>query len=833
MADTLYDTLGSFGQGINSGVDPLLLAKNQAAFADNGTFRGDFLRTLPAFKTISLSYASSLIQTGFQAGWFQGAGYYKPDYGSESIPIAVAGRIYLFTPDNSGGGVISEITIPGDPNPSTPQQGWFCQAENFLIWNDGLTLPFFYDGANSRRSNGPSMVLGIVSIAATVPVIGGSVNLILNDVYNGPLNQNILIGGANYVVTGFAAGGTPSYGVTLVNLDDTAGDTVASGENLVVQPANLGKVVSSAAHSTTIPYNGLNYPAVDIVITAPVPAGLPAGNSGQVSIEGVNAFVNSKSGNAMTVFSLSVFTVNNGDTVTWVGNNSPNVTVATLAAGFDVPAVGSPVDVVLSLPYTGAVGQVVFIGTGQYQITAVSNVTPPTGNQIIVENLSDTAGNTIPVGTELTTLPELPAGRMLVYEGGRVNEALTDARSFIIGDIEGGSSGSPTYDFRDSVLKITETLIFSNGGKFRVPSSGTQIQAMSGIALLDNSLGQGPVQIFTNNTVFSCNLPTDRSTWQSLTTPILPPSVIGAGGAGQEAVSLSNGDLIFRSSDGLIRSLLMARLDFNQWGNTPISREVDRILAGENPSLLNYSTTADFDNRFIMGAGLQQSPRGVYSTRMVALNFDPISSLRGKDPAIYDGQWDGLNILQLVEGFFNGVDRCFAICLSSDLTQIEIHEILTTDASTVDDTSTPIALTFESPVLFNYLPSQNNPKPSNPGHNYLQLSYGEIYVDSLVGDTGFQAFYKPDQWPSWVPWYSWTEKYNPEPKQGDPGFRPRIGLPAPEIGPSDETNARPLREGFCFQFKLVITGKCRFLGGGFSAEIKPQPKFAKPTFNSP
>jgi len=356
---------------------------------------------------------------------------------------------------------------------------------------------------------------------------------------------------------------------------------------------------------------------------------------------------------------------------------------------------------------------------------------------------------------------------------------------------------------------------------------------MSGIALLDNSLGQGPVQVFTNDSVFSCNIPVDRSTWQNLTTPLLPASVLGAGAASQASVSLANGDLIFRSADGLIRSLLMARLDYNQWGNTPISFEVSRILEGENTSLLNYSTTAVFDNRFLMGAGLQQTTRGVYSTKLVALNFDPISSLRGKDSSIYDGQWDGLNVLQLVEGFFNGVDRCFAICLSQDLTQIEIHEILTTDAANFDDVDTPITLSFESATLFNYLPSQANPRPANLAHDYLQLSYGELYVDSFVADTQFQAFYKPDQWPNWVPWYSWTEKFNPNPKQGDPGFRPRMGLPIPDIKPCDETNERPLREGFCFQVKLVITGKCRFLGARFSADIKPQPKFAKPTINLP
>ena len=315
----------------------------------------------------------------------------------------------------------------------------------------------------------------------------------------------------------------------------------------------------------------------------------------------------------------------------------------------------------------------------------------------------------------------------------------------------------------------------------------------------------------------SCQAPVDRTTWKNLTNPILTTALIGSGACSQDSVSPASGDLLFRSSDGLIRSLLMARLDFNQWGNTPISREVTRVLSQEDLSLLAFSTSTVFDNRFLMGAQMKQAQRGVYSSSLVALNFDPISSLRGKDPSIYDGQWGGLNILQLVSGFFNGVQRCFAICLSQDLTQIEIHEILTTDAADYDDGNTPISPYLESPVLFGPAVNQK--------HDYLRLLYGEIYVDSLVGTVQFQAFYKPDQWPNWVPWHSWTQTFTPG---TDPGFRPRVGLPEPDATVFDVANNRPLRQGYNFQFKLMATGKFRFLGGQFEAVVIDQPEHLEP-----
>jgi hypothetical protein len=274
-------------------------------------------------------------------------------------------------------------------------------------------------------------------------------------------------------------------------------------------------------------------------------------------------------------------------------------------------------------------------------------------------------------------------------------------------------------------------------------------------------------------------------------------------------------------------------LDFNQWGNTPISREMDRVVQAENAALLPFCSSVEFDNRYLKLASFVQGTRGTYATSLIALNFDPISSLRGKDPALWDAQWEGLNVLKIVAGFFNGIKRCFAVCLSQDLTQIEIHEILPSSSSqTQDDGTTPISKSIESSVLFNYSLGPHNPRPANPNHDYLRLSYGEIYVDRITADTEFQVYYKPDQWPNWVLWHSWTEKFNPNAKQPDPGFRPRIGLPEPSEKVFDKTNDRPLWQGFSFQVKIVSNGG-RLLGARFSAEVIPQPKFAVPTFTKP
>jgi len=819
----VFDYLASFPMGMNSGDDPLLLPKSQLSFALNGTLRGDFFWQRPAFNNLTLIFPDPFTQTNFQTGFYQGTGYYQPDTGPESIAIQIGGHQFLATPDSSGNALISEITIPGDSDSSTQAQAWPIQAENFLIFNNGLDLPVFYDGTTSRRSFGNNaQVVGTVQTGTpiTVPAIGASVDLPLASNYTGPVNQSILIGQAVYIVTAVNKN-TPSYQIVLQNLYDPDPNHL-EGVDIVYSPALLG--VGN--------WGGTDYDIVSFTCGI-LPNFVQVG--GQVSLSfatitkptvvTITKLLKDKFGRLTGIAfkpGIPKLTQKLVTVATYLGYTGVTPTVGTLFNGFIVPATGATATILVNTGFSGVPYQIYLIGNGQYELISISALSPGQGNSITVENITDGSASIVNL-TNLTTLPELPAGRSLAYGMGRVWESLPDGSSFLAGDIVGGTSGSPRYNFRDAVLKTVENSYLFEGGTFHVPGNPGGIRAMQFVALLDVSLGQGPLQLFTPQSAFACQAPPDRSTWQSLTYPILTQSLVGAGAASQAAICQANGDIIFRAADGTIRSLLMARLDFNRWANTPISFEMSRVLNVENNSLLGYSvaTPTPFDNRALFGTGLTQAARGVYATSLIAQNFDPISSLKGEGDSIYDGQWTGLNVLGLVNGSFSGVQRCFAICLSQDLTQIEIHEILPSNgptASNYDDETVPIPSYFESPVL-----DFGDHKKGQ--RNYHRLSYGEIYVDQIVGPVQFQAFYKPDQWPAWVPWYSWTQNFTPA---TDPGFRPRVGLPIPDGTVFDTVNNRPLREGYWFQFKLVMTGPGRFLGARFSADVIPQPQFAVP-----
>jgi hypothetical protein len=501
-----------------------------------------------------------------------------------------------------------------------------------------------------------------------------------------------------------------------------------------------------------------------------------------------------------------------------------NSTTTAGATPITIPAINSTVAGVTFTSFVGLnVGDVVTIG--QYGMFAVQN-TPGSTVDLLNVNAGP-IGTQIPVGATVSWVHQtgfqLPPGRMGVYGQGRVWESLIDGKQFVAGDIRGGASGTAAQNYRDAVLSITENLYIVGGGTFSVPGSLGSITGMRFIANLDTSLGQGPLQVLTAKNIFSCNAPVDRLTWQTMTTPILTEALITNGGKGQDSTVVANSDLLFRSIDGL-RSETLARRDFDVWGNTPISEEVDDVLRQDDPGLLRFASAIVFDNRYLLTVHPVSGPNGVSFKGIVPLNFDPVSSLRGKLPSVYDaGIWNGLNVLSLVLGEFNDVERAFAFVWNDLTSSIEIWEILKENKANLADNNgvadVPITLRVDSASLKF---GQDDPR----GRQLLRLLDGELQVEDLVGTVCFDVYYKPDQYPVWIPWFAWCECQDTSVPNSKPGFRPRMGLGEPNAKVYDVSNNRPLREAYTFQVRIIIRGHCTLIGARFKAVTIPQPSFA-------
>lgn len=400
---------------------------------------------------------------------------------------------------------------------------------------------------------------------------------------------------------------------------------------------------------------------------------------------------------------------------------------------------------------------------------------------------------------------ELPVGTIMEYALGRIWVALPDRRSFVAGDLVYSSSGTPTYGYRDAVLKFTENEFLNEGGAFAVPVDAGRINAIRYIPNLDTSLGQGPIEIFTANGAFSVNAPFDRSTWNALQYPIQSVSLASPGALSQNSTVRINGDIWFRGEDG-IRSFIVARRDFGMWGNVPMSEEMQRLLKYDGLNLLEYSSAVLFDNRLLMTATPQwDATHGCWHKALAVLDFNLLSSMGQRSPPAWDGMWTGLRILQIVTGEYQGVQRCFAFALNDD-SEIELWE-LTKDAH-FDFVSGQGDLRITSALetrLFDYA-SANSLKA---------LERGDVALEDLMGTVDATLKYRTDDMPCWKDWHEFevcatSSECAPEEcltlDQFQKSYRSRITFPKPAENVCEDSQARPANLGFTNQVRLEWTG---------------------------
>lgn len=396
---------------------------------------------------------------------------------------------------------------------------------------------------------------------------------------------------------------------------------------------------------------------------------------------------------------------------------------------------------------------------------------------------------------------EVPVGTVMEYNNGRLWVALPDGKSFVAGDLAYSVTGT-TYD----VLTFTENTFINGGGAFAMPSNAGFITAMKTIALQDSTLGQGPLQVFATNGTASMNAPFDRTQWQNLDSPIASVSILSAGPTSQEGTVNVNGDLWYRAADG-IRSFMVARRDHGTWVNTPLSREVERILNRDDPHLMNFASAVDFDNRLLCTVSpyrateTDATEHGVAWRGLVALDFKSVSSMFDRTQPVWDGGWNGIQILQILKVDCYGVERCFLFALNSDY-EITLWEL--SKERRFDNMDTPIQWFIESRAL-GFLDRSEFLK---------ELQRTERWLDKVQGTVTMDIKYRPDGFWGWIDLDSGSvcattgvcslAACSP-PLFPQLEYRPRKLSAAPE-NDCEECVDKVYKNGFQFQFKITLTG---------------------------
>jgi len=407
---------------------------------------------------------------------------------------------------------------------------------------------------------------------------------------------------------------------------------------------------------------------------------------------------------------------------------------------------------------------------------------------------------------------ELAAAGPMVYYQGRIWYAYFT--QYTAGDIVRGPSGTAPYQLRDSILKVTENPLAIGGDGFAVPSQAGNIRALQYSANLDKTLGEGTLFVFTRQQVYALDVPITRADWiaANSNTPANQRVVQRKnGGVSDRSVVPVNGDLFYQSLEPGIRSLFSALRYFSQWGNAQISNNIQRALAFNDRALMQYSSGTEFDNRMYQAILPEQRPQGVVSRGIATMDFNPISTLGEKTPPIWEGIYEGLDVLQLFNGDFGGRERAFAVVVSRVDDSIELWEI--TNDRRFDNVDTRVQWYIETPAF-----------TWDREFDLKKLDGGEIWMDKVFGQVDLKVYYREDANPCWQLWHVarfCTARtscetiddpvcYPVEPLRESGKFP--ITLPVPPLPPCDTQNSRPMNIAHQFQVKIEVTGWARIRG---------------------
>lgn len=401
---------------------------------------------------------------------------------------------------------------------------------------------------------------------------------------------------------------------------------------------------------------------------------------------------------------------------------------------------------------------------------------------------------------------QIPVGKQMAYYMGRI--WIANGREYVAGDIVYGPSGSEALGLRDSILYMTENTYLAEGGAFGVPVQAGDITALKPIANLNTALGQGELIAFTENAVFATLVPQRREDWKNTTEPLQRMIQLTNGAFGQDAVVNVNEDLFYRNRVG-IQSLAYAVRNSGQWGNTPVSNEMDRILLRDVQSYLRYASGVNFENRLLMttAPGYTQN-RGTYFRALASLDFEPITGMSDKQPPAWEGIWTGLNILKIVTVMHQGVQRCFAYTLSASNT-IELYELNSLENFDWDG-SNEVRVQWSQELRSMDFGSKFDMK---------QLFAGDLFFDQIHGEVDFDVDWRPDSHPCWIDWDSWSVCAKTKFCEDDFGTCPTLPNYQPQYTPKRQLVQPPdtfdaitkwkYRNGFEHQVRLTMTGPAR------------------------
>lgn len=414
---------------------------------------------------------------------------------------------------------------------------------------------------------------------------------------------------------------------------------------------------------------------------------------------------------------------------------------------------------------------------------------------------------------------EVPTGSVMATIHGRLVVASADGTNQIaVGDIVYGEDQTSTAD----IIKFTEIQYWAAGGAFGAPVYVGDITGLSPMAYLDTGTGQNELVVLGTNGAVSMDLSRPREQW--LDGQIMRISLIGGGCVSSHSLTQMNGDLFFRSDDG-IRSFRNSRSEFQQqWSQTPISSDVRRWIDYDAPDLLQFNSQVSWGNflfstcsPMLEGANNPYAGFHRYHRGFVVMDAQPQSSTVRTGVPLWYGMWTGIRPTQFVTGRIDNEERCFAFSYDQD-GRNRLYEIRREGFDLFGGGKRRMFSMYTTGTLGTIERTSSN-------FELKTLQGGELELSALKEEVRLELAVRPDNSPCFIPHYETSIGCD---CQSRPCFSPSQPSQARIVfggieKKCDPSTGLPLKTLHHWQARVKLTGNVTVEGLAYRFEVEKNP----------